>query len=80
MFGLLAIFGDVGCALGPWLMSAVSQVSQKSTSIIQLGIRGGFDSEQMGLKIGLLIALIFPIGLFLGIAALKKSPKETTTN
>lgn len=72
MFGFLAIFGDVGCALGPWIAGAISQFSQKSPAIIRKGMEYGLDSEQTGLKIGLLAALIFPIGLFIGVSALKK--------
>lgn len=79
MFGVLAIFGDIGCALGPWFTGAISQISQKSTMLVRLGGNYGFNPEQMGLKIGLLVALIFPIGLFLGVSALGKPDKIKQT-
>ena len=59
MFAFLAIFGDIGCGLSPWITGFVSDmVSVKRT-------------EEFGIRIGLLVATIFPI-ILLGIS-LKKS-------
>ncbi|MDY3369153.1 MFS transporter, partial [Zhenhengia yiwuensis] len=42
MFGMLAIFGDIGAAVGPWIAGVVS------------------DAVGLGLKAGLLVAIVFP--------------------
>ena len=49
MFGMLAVFGDIGAAVGPWIAGVVS------------------DATQLGLKAGLLVAIIFPILLVVGV-------------
>ncbi|MEG1147228.1 MAG: hypothetical protein RSD98_01385 [Niameybacter sp.] len=53
MFGILAVFGDIGAAMGPWIAGVVS------------------DRAGLGLKAGLLVAIIFPVLLVVGILALK---------
>jgi MFS family permease len=71
MFGILAIFGDVGCSVGPWLAGWVSDLSQKSAKLIAIGAVHKLNPEQLGLKSGLLIAIMFPFMLLAGILFLK---------
>lgn len=54
MFGMLAIFGDIGAAVGPWIAGVVS------------------DAAGLGLKAGLLAAIVFPVMLVIGVMLLKK--------
>lgn len=61
MFGVLAVMGDVGCSLGPWISGLVSGSAQNSSKILQLGQSFGFDSQQTGLRAGMLIAAVFPL-------------------
>lgn len=71
MFGMLALFGDIGCAVGPCLSGVVSDFSE-SSGIAEVGT---------GLKFGLGISSIFPILLIVClIVFLKrtKNPKKTT--
>ena len=72
MFGLLAIFGDLGASIGPWLAGFVSDLAQSSQSLIAIGGLYNLNPDQMGLKTGLLTAMIFPVILFIGVANLKK--------
>lgn len=72
MFGILALFGDVGASLGPWLAGLVSDLAQTSPMLLDLGRDHALNSEQMGLKVGLFTAMVFPIILFVGINLLKK--------
>ena len=60
MFGILAVFGDIGAAVGPWMAGVVS------------------DVVGLGLKAGLLVAIIFPIFLVIGILSLKHIKKGTS--
>jgi fucose permease len=48
MFGLLAVMGDAGAAVGPWLAGAVADVAGR-------GSGGG------GLRVGLLVGTVFPV-------------------
>lgn len=70
MFGLLAIAGDIGAAVGPWLAGAVSDTVQKSQGILEWMQLSLLNSEQVGLKLGLLVGMIFPIILVCGAVIL----------
>ena len=59
MFGILALFGDVGCSVGPWLIGVVSQMSNS------------FGQVQ-ALRNGVLAAIIFPVVMLLGTLVLQK--------
>lgn len=60
LFAMLAVFGDFGCAFGPWLAGVVSDGVRASTIT--------FDP----LKFGLMIAVVFPITMIIAISVLSK--------
>jgi fucose permease len=72
MFGMLAICGDLGGAIGPWLAGWVSDLAQQSTKLVAFGARNGLGMDQLGLKLGLLAAMVFPLALLIGILLLRK--------
>ena len=61
MFGILALFGDVGCSLGSWLTGRVSDLALKIPQILSFADRHGLEYEQIGLKTGILSAAVFPL-------------------
>lgn len=72
MFGLLAVAGDMGCALGPFLTGQVSGFSQSLPMAAELYQSFGITLEQFGLKAGLAAALLFPILLVAGVLCFKR--------
>lgn len=76
MFGMLAIFGDLGASIGPWLAGLISDMAQKSTKIIEVGKVYNINIDQLGLKSGLFVATIFPIILVVGILLMKDKKRE----
>ncbi len=72
MFGALAIFGDVGAAFGPWMAGLISDVAQTSTRLVSFGAAYGLNPDQLGLRAGLLLAMIFPLMLFVSLTLLKQ--------
>jgi len=74
MFGMLAVFGDLGGSLGPWLTGFVSDLSQRRLTPLLTGIvqRSGMDSAQLGLKSGLLVAMVFPVVLLICVVIFKR--------
>lgn len=60
MFGLMAIFGDIGGSVGPWLSGLVSERMQSMAFTVELAERTGLAPEQLGLKAGILLMMIFP--------------------
>jgi fucose permease len=72
MFGALAIFGDVGASVGPWLAGFVSDAAQQSSRLVAWGAASGLQPEQVGLKTGLFVAMIFPLLLVAGVMLLRR--------
>ncbi|MGL5354401.1 MAG: hypothetical protein ACRDA5_13960, partial [Clostridium sp.] len=61
MFALLAAAGDVGAAAGPWMMGKITDVVTVSMPNIETIANVSMSPEQLGLRMAMLIAAIFPI-------------------
>lgn len=68
MFALLALAGDVGCGGGPGLVGVISGAAQEGFSAIRAIIPADAGAE---LKVGMLFAVIFPVGMLVGMAVLR---------
>ena len=67
MFMLLAFAGDIGCSSGSGLVGYISDIVKRSGHSIFEGLISFADSTQLGLKTGIIIAMIFPLILFAGL-------------
>jgi MFS family permease len=77
MFAVLALAGDLGCSFGPGLVGLISNRVQNNGSFSFLSsLISGADYTQVGLKTGLLMAIIFPIFMILGIVVLGSHHKN----
>lgn len=72
LFAILAVMGDLGCSIGPWFAGMVSDATQRTPALIQLAQDMSITSEQLGLKAGLLLGVIFPVVLFIGTMFLRE--------
>ena len=72
MFGVLAIMGDLGCSLGPWITGLVSDIVSASAGIAARAAATGAAPEQLGLRAGLLAAAIFPVIMLGGVLAFRR--------
>ncbi len=61
LFALLALFGDLGCSVGPWLTGVVSDTVSDMPVIKSLSESLGMGNDQLALKAGLLVIAVFPI-------------------
>ena len=76
MFALLALGGDLGGSLGPYLTGLVSGRVMKSPSLLASLSRYGQSAEQLGLKVGLLAMTVFPVLMFVTLILMKKAKKK----
>jgi fucose permease len=61
MFGILAVFGDAGGAVGPWTAGAIAQTSTRSDGVLH-DLAGLLpDDGGSGLRVGLLVGVVFPV-------------------
>ena len=78
MFGLMAVFGDLGASAGPWLAGFVSDVVQQSEKWQDAAASLSIRPDQLGLKAGLLVAVLFPVLMVVGLI-LFRQPKQRVT-
>lgn len=77
MFAVLALCGDCGCSLGPWLAGIVSDTLGKSDAVVSLAAKAGLDAESAALRTGIAVGTIFPMLMLimLGIIGSQKKKK-----
>ncbi len=61
MFGMLAVFGDMGASLGPWIAGIVSDMAESMPQAFP-----AFPSGGSAMKYGILAAVIFPMLMIVG--------------
>lgn len=76
MFGLLAMGGDLGCSIGPWLTGLVADFSEKSSFVLKIAEKSGQECEQIAIKLGLLVGMIFPLFMVISLIFNKKGDKQ----
>ena len=65
LFAFLAAGGDIGASVGPWLVGVISDNAVKVNFLANLGRKLGLNQVQLGMRVGILIGAIFPLGAFL---------------
>lgn len=72
LFALLALFGDLGCSVGPWLTGVVSDVLTGVPAIADFARSVGMGMETLTLKAGLLVISVFPLAAAFVIRSIGK--------
>ncbi len=72
LFALLALAGDVGCVSGPLVVGTVSDSVLSGASSLIATLFPALELSQAALKTGFFFAIVFPVGLILGILALRR--------
>ncbi len=76
MFSILALCGDMGCSLGPYVAGRISDLAQTNSSIIEIGLRFGLDAEQTALRTGIASATVFPMIIIIGFLFFKEKKQK----
>lgn len=63
MFAILALGGDIGCSVGPGLVGWIASTVERGAAV---------QATQTGLKLGLGIAVIFPLLMLWGVSRLRR--------
>jgi hypothetical protein len=75
LFALLALMGDLGCSLGPWVVGLVTDgISRRASApspgrFFHLLLTGQGNSP---LQAGILVCVLFPLVFALGVLAFKR--------
>lgn len=76
MFGLLALAGDTGCSLGPWLTGMISDAVISSGVGSSVAGRIGMPIDELGLKCGIFAGILFPGAMLILILLFKRKEKR----
>ena len=61
IFALMAAGGDFGASVGPQLVGVITDMAMENEAIVSLAQNMGLMPEQMGMKLGMLVGMLFPI-------------------
>lgn len=79
IFSLMAMLGDIGCAVGPWILGLIAEYAFDYNLGRHLISALNINSTQSNMQLGFLICSIFPLIMFLFfvISAVKRCIKAT---
>lgn len=76
IYALLASGGDLGASVGPQLIGIVTDLAIEQPALIQLAQSMQLSPDQLGMKLGMLVGMLFPLcGIFLTIPIWRKSKR-----
>ena len=61
IFALMAAGGDLGASVGPQLVGIVTDIAIENSYIVSVAESLLMSPEQLGMKIGMLVASLFPL-------------------
>lgn len=65
LYAMLAAGGDLGASVAPQLIGLITDAAIASPSLSGLALRLGLQPEQLGMKLGMLVGMLFPLaGIF----------------
>lgn len=65
IFALMAAGGDLGASVAPQLVGVITDLAIESPAAVSLAQTWGLQPEQLGMKLGLLAGMLFPLaGIF----------------
>ena len=76
IYALMAAGGDFGAAAGPQLVGVVTDAAMASPALGQLAERLSLTPEQLGMKLGMLVGMLFPLAAVPVFIAIRKSRRE----
>ncbi len=77
MFAVMAAGGDLGASVGPQLVGVITDLTLSAPKGAQWALTHGLQPEQLGMKLGLLIGLLFPLALIPVYWRMGKRKKST---
>lgn len=61
IYAMMASGGDLGASIGPQLIGLITDAASQSNHIATVAQNLGLTSEQMGMKLGMVVGMLFPL-------------------
>lgn len=66
LYAMMAAGGDLGASLAPQLVGIITDTAIENAYLCELAVRWGLTPDQLGMKLGMLVSVLFPlISIFL---------------
>lgn len=81
MYALMASGGDLGASVGPQLVGVITDAVSVNPTTVKLASELAMTPEQLGMKIGMLVGMLFPLAgifVFFKILSAKKKRMQAT--
>lgn len=75
VFSLLALAGDIGCSVGPFITGVVSDKVCSSVGIAEKAQSLSMTVDELGMKSGIATGIVFPLIMTVGMLLLRKTKK-----
>ena len=76
---MMAAGGDLGASVGPQLVGIITDAVIGSPDMVSLAFRLGLAPEQLGMKMGMLCGMLFPlVGIFVYLCIWKKKQRKVS--
>ena len=77
IYALMAAGGDLGASVGPQLIGIITDTVAADPRTAELAISLGASAEQLGMKLGMLVGMLFPLAaIFVFVKFLKQKKKS----
>ena len=75
MFAVMAAGGDLGASVGPQLVGVITDMALAAPGTVRMAEAFGLQPEQLGMKLGLLIGMLFPLMLIPVYGRMKRNDR-----
>ena len=80
IFAIMAAGGDLGASVGPQLVGVITDAVAASPSALSLAQTLGITAEQLGMKTGMLVGMLFPLAAIAVYAIIRKGNRNSQTH
>ena len=80
IFALMAAGGDLGASVGPQLVGVVTDSVMNNPDCVSLAQKIGITTEQLGMKSGMLVGMIFPLIAIIVYSVIKRTSADKNSN
>ena len=76
IYAMMAAGGDLGASVGPQLVGVITDLAIENPTVINAAIDLGLRPEQLGMKLGMIVGMLFPLISIPVYAHIRRSKKK----
>ncbi len=80
IFALMAAGGDFGASVGPQLVGVITDAALENAALISVAESLSLSPEQFGMKLGMIVGMLFPLAAIVVYATYLKSYRKKSRN